>query len=474
MMRSAITFLFCVCASFFLRAQSIVSPPVNPNGAWLKFDTTVYTFSQVTQGDKIIHEFRFTNIGKEAAVITEVTMSCGCQNVAYTKEPVPPGKSGVITAYFLTTGKMGTQHKVYTVKSNSTGGDVPLYLKGVVAAYSNSDSPKLKLDEVSYSFDTIISGAVVTHQFKFSNTGKTPLVINSITMGGGGFIPEYPKEPIAPGQAGVIKVTYNSIGGTGMKDKTGFINSNSVGGDSIFHMRGYVKPKPTTGPLIKFTTQYHYLNTVFEGDVAEHKFCFVNAGDAPLVISEVQQSLFVPENNLKEPIAPGDSGFVIVRYITAGKTGYFEKTTTLISNNRTGISGVTLRGNVYPKPASDAPIIKFDSTTYWFDTVYQNTIVDAHYRFTNTGKTPLIISQVTGSSGSICPSYPKEPIAPGKSAEITVIFHTGGKMGPQDKTVTITSNASEPVIVLHVRGYVILPPPFSKTPEPVPDVKPGN
>lgn len=109
----------------------------------------------------------------------------------------------------------------------------------------------------------------------------------------------------------------------------------------------------------------------------------------------------------------------------------------------------------------NAPIIKFDSLIGWFDTVYQGSIVDHEFHFTNKGKTPLLISGVTGSSGSVCPSYPKEPIGPGKSGIIRVVFHTGGKMGPQDKCVTVTSNATEPMIVLHIRGYVILPQPPS-------------
>lgn len=106
----------------------------------------------------------------------------------------------------------------------------------------------------------------------------------------------------------------------------------------------------------------------------------------------------------------------------------------------------------------NGPVMKFDSTAYWFDTVYQGSIVDHEYHFTNTGKEPLIIFNVCGSSGSVCPSFPKEPIAPGKSSFIRIVFSTTGKMGPQDKTVTITSNASEPTIVLHIRGIVTAAP----------------
>lgn len=133
-------------------------------------------------------------------------------------------------------------------------------------------------------------------------------------------------------------------------------------------------------------------------------------------------------------------------------------------------ASLVLYAEISTTPVTDpnAPIMVFDSTTYWFDTVYQGSIIDNEFRFTNTGKSPLVITVVTGSSGSVVPSYPKEPIAPGKSGMIRVVFHTGGRMGAQDKTVTVRSNASEPVIVLHIRGYVILPPSKNGNPVPAP------
>lgn len=222
----------------------------------------------------------------------------------------------------------------------------------------------------------------------------------------------------------------------------------------------------TAYAVLKFDEQVHWLRNVHEGDVVQHKFRFVNAGNSPLVITEVVQSVFTPQD-LNEPIAPGDSGFVAAQFNTAGKPGSFDKTVTVKSNSRNGDVTIHLQGEAIPKPASDAPVMKFDSTTYWFDTVYQGSIVDHEFRFTNKGKTPLIISNVQGSSGSVVPYYPKEPIAPGQSAMIRFVFNTNGRYGPQQKTVTVTSNASEPTIVLTLKGYVILP-------APPPEPKPGK
>lgn len=76
---------------------------------------------------------------------------------------------------------------------------------------------------------------------------------------------------------------------------------------------------------------------------------------------------------------------------------------------------------------------------------------------TNTGNAPLIISNAKGSCSCTVPSWPKEPIAPGKSAVIKVKYDTK-KVGAINKSVTLTSNASnEPTKVIRIKGYVEAP-----------------
>ena len=62
------------------------------------------------------------------------------------------------------------------------------------------------------------------------------------------------------------------------------------------------------------------------------------------------------------------------------------------------------------------------------------------FEFTNTGDAPLIIKDVRSTCGCTVPSYPKEPIMPGKSGKIEVKYNMG--VGPIRKTITIESNAS--------------------------------
>lgn len=73
----------------------------------------------------------------------------------------------------------------------------------------------------------------------------------------------------------------------------------------------------------------------------------------------------------------------------------------------------------------------------------------------NTGDKPLIISEAKASCGCTVPKYPKEPIAPGKSADMTVEYTTTTKAGAFNKTVTISSNAvTEGRKIFRIKGVV--------------------
>ena len=89
-----------------------------------------------------------------------------------------------------------------------------------------------------------------------------------------------------------------------------------------------------------------------------------------------------------------------------------------------------------------------------FGTIKQGESVTGEFKFTNIGNEPLIITNAEGSCGCTVPIFPKEPIMKNQSAVIKVTFNSTGKFGIQDKTVTITSNAVQNPMVLHVKGIV--------------------
>ncbi|NPA69155.1 MAG: DUF1573 domain-containing protein [Chlorobi bacterium] len=74
--------------------------------------------------------------------------------------------------------------------------------------------------------------------------------------------------------------------------------------------------------------------------------------------------------------------------------------------------------------------------------------------FKNTGKAPLIITNVKSSCGCTVPTYPENPVKKGETAEISVKYDTG-KTGVFTKTITVYSNAKNSPVILHIKGEVI-------------------
>ena len=100
-------------------------------------------------------------------------------------------------------------------------------------------------------------------------------------------------------------------------------------------------------------------------------------------------------------------------------------------------------------------VITFKEKSIDFGDLTQGDKVSHTFQFTNTGTAPLIISNVAATCGCTVPSWPKEPIAPGKTAEIQVSFNSTGKMGKQNSVVRIYSNASEPIEKVSLISNVI-------------------
>jgi hypothetical protein len=96
----------------------------------------------------------------------------------------------------------------------------------------------------------------------------------------------------------------------------------------------------------------------------------------------------------------------------------------------------------------------FDTEVIDYGTIPQNADGVRTFSFTNTGSEPLIISNAKGSCGCTVPTWPKEPINPGQKGEIKVKYATN-RLGPINKSVTVSSNASTPTKVLRIKGNVI-------------------
>jgi len=93
-------------------------------------------------------------------------------------------------------------------------------------------------------------------------------------------------------------------------------------------------------------------------------------------------------------------------------------------------------------PTPPGPFIQFSEMSYDFGDIEQGDKVEYTFEFTNTGNAPVIISNVMTTCGCTASSWPREPILPGASSKIDVSFNSAGKIGHQNKVITIMSNAT--------------------------------
>lgn len=101
-------------------------------------------------------------------------------------------------------------------------------------------------------------------------------------------------------------------------------------------------------------------------------------------------------------------------------------------------------------------VISFDNETLDYGTIEQNADGERFFKITNTGTEPLIISSCKGSCGCTVPQCPKEPVLPGQSTTIKVKYDTN-RLGMFTKSVTVSSNATEPEKTVKITGNVVAP-----------------
>lgn len=102
------------------------------HGPRIKFDTALFNFGNILQGEQVSTVFRFTNVGDENLILQRVETSCGCTVPEYDREPVAPGESGSIRVRFDSDGKEGQQYKTVKVISNCKDNIFDLVVTGMV------------------------------------------------------------------------------------------------------------------------------------------------------------------------------------------------------------------------------------------------------------------------------------------------------------------------------------------------------
>ncbi len=102
---------------------------------------------------------------------------------------------------------------------------------------------KMEFDNIRYRYGEVDAGEIVTHTFKFTNVGKAPLVISNAKSTCGCTVPEWPKEPIPPGETGEIYVKFDTKNKDLYQTKPIFLTANTHPSETTLYLMGKVRGK---------------------------------------------------------------------------------------------------------------------------------------------------------------------------------------------------------------------------------------
>ncbi len=341
---SILTLAFFLGLSAFVNAQT-KDPKITFSEESFDFGTINEEKGPVTK------EFSFTNTGGSPLIVQGVKASCGCTTPDWTKDPVLPGKKGIVKATYNPQNRPGQFNKTITVTSNAENATVILTIKGIV-------NPKPKTIEDDYP--TLMSGLrlksnhialikvfkteVKTDSLLVLNTTNEDLkltfekVPNHITIKA---VPEVLK----PNAKGKIVATYDGSKQTDwgfVMDRidlvvNGKFDANNRLSVSATIEEDFTKLTPeqrANAPKANFETKEFNFNTIKEGDLANFDFKLTNDGKSDLLIRKVKASCGCTAVTPSETtIKPGQSTTIKATFNSAGKPGKQNKTITVVTND---------------------------------------------------------------------------------------------------------------------------------------------
>ncbi len=316
------------------------------------------------------------------------------------------------------------------------------------------------------------SDGVQTHKFEFTNTGSLPLIIQRVSSSCGCTTPSWSKEPILPGEKGYVSAAYNPKNRPGHFDKYITVQSNAATSTVRLRISGKVIPKPLSIEEeyrydmsgLRLKTNHLSFGTVYKGQEKSKMLELINNSDKPIKI-EVKP---VPGHlQVKTPglLQPKEKSFIEVDYISDNHPDWdfvIDRLNVYINGNtnRTHrlIISASLQEDFTGLTEADkekAPKIVFDEKVFNFNKIKQGEKLDHSYTFTNTGKSDLVIRKVKASCGCTAIMTTNKVIKPGETGEIKMAFNSTGRLGNQNKTITIiTNDPDNPRELLWIRGEV--------------------
>jgi hypothetical protein len=329
-------------------------------------------------------------------------------------------------------------------------------------AVNEHDFGTFKEETGKQSFDFIVS-----------NTGNSPLVIQNVVASCGCTTPGWTKEPIMPGSNGKVSAAYDPSGRPGPFTKTLSVYSNVDPNPVVLTIKGEVIAHEKTieelftfpvGPM-RFESNHLAFTNVKKTEKKIRVMQMVNTSKRPVKLEFVQLPPYLELKASPETLKPGQKGIVQGEYDALKNPGAWGNVTDMVKMKMNDTIQETLYYYVSANLVEDfssltkeqlekAPVFLPVTTTVDLGKIQGSTANDVEFKFTNAGKSDLMIRQVRSSCG--CTAVQQGPlnqgIKPGQSSSIKATFNSGSYNGKVTKAIFVYTNDpknSEVILMLN-------------------------
>jgi hypothetical protein len=332
----------------------------------------------------------------------------------------------------------------------------------------------IQFEKMDYNFGKIKEEAgPASYNFKFTNTGKIPLIIQGVQASCGCTTPEWSKEPILPGKTGFLKVSYNPELRPGIFTKSITVSANVQKSPYVLTITGEVIPKiqniadmyPVDFGSIRLKSEEFSFVKIKDNEIKTDTLHFYNPGTAPVSIHFKIIPAHISIKTIPAIIPPKSKGYFLLTFDAHKKPSYGYITNRIYLsfnneekfNNAIKVSAI-IEEDFSKLSASDlanAPKIEYNSRTFDFGEIPEGKKADYTFKIMNKGKRALTIRSVTASCDCTAGQPASNTIQPGGETEMKVSFDSRGKVGMQNKIITVISNdPNNATTILRVTGTV--------------------
>lgn len=323
-----------------------------------------------------------------------------------------------------------------------------------------SQKAKIEFETNSHDFGTISeTGGPAVYDFVFKNTGNAPLLLSNVRASCGCTTPSWSRQPIAPGQTGSIKVSYNPLRRPGRFNKSITINSNAETPVTTVSIRGVVSAKPAdpyaayryTFGALKATTNTLNVGNLTNTTTVERSIDIVNIGEQPITVKVTAPGKHITPTVTPATLKKGEKGKILVKYNAQEKNdwGFVTDKLNIEANTAKGEINVTanIKEDFSKINPEEAPVAVFSEKTNDLGIMDKNATKKHEFYIQNTGKTDLIIHKVVTSDEMVVATPAKKIIKPGKKVKVNLTLKTDDQPGKKIKIVSFTLNDPKNTIV---------------------------